>query len=229
MAEEAVVCRPQNRTVWSDMNEILANNRRDQRRETILHVARDVFFEEGFGAASMSTIAARVGGSKGTLYNYFRSKEELFEAMVQEMCAKIAEDVFNLDAVDQEPVEVVLTRLGRNYLKHIYSEWAVRTFRLISGEAVRAPQLARIFYEAGPRVGRQRLSGYLVRARASGLITARDCDRAADQFMALCRGDVHFQIHLNLSGPPNDEEIAVEVDAAVAMFMKAYAVEVVQG
>ena len=32
----------------------------------------------------MSTIAARLGGSKGTLYNYFKSKEELFEAQVRE-------------------------------------------------------------------------------------------------------------------------------------------------
>ena len=53
---------------------------RDARRELILDVAQDVFLEEGFAAASMSTIAARLGGSKGTLYNYFRSKDELFAA-----------------------------------------------------------------------------------------------------------------------------------------------------
>ena len=56
---------------------------RDQRREAILNVAREVFFEQGYSAASMSTIAARLGGSKGTLYNYFKSKEELFEAQVR--------------------------------------------------------------------------------------------------------------------------------------------------
>ena len=48
---------------------------RDQRREAILQVAREVFFEYGYSAASMSTIAARLGGSKGTLYNYFKNKE----------------------------------------------------------------------------------------------------------------------------------------------------------
>jgi len=42
-------------------------SKRDQRREVILNVAREVFFEEGFSAASMSMIAAPLGGSKGTL------------------------------------------------------------------------------------------------------------------------------------------------------------------
>ncbi|MGH6965637.1 MAG: TetR/AcrR family transcriptional regulator, partial [Phenylobacterium sp.] len=45
---------------------------RDARREAILDVAQEVFLEEGFANASMSTIAARLGGSKGTLYNYFK-------------------------------------------------------------------------------------------------------------------------------------------------------------
>ena len=59
---------------------------RDARREAILDVAQDVFLEEGFAAGSMSTIAGRLGGSKGTLYNYFRNKDELFEAFVQRRC-----------------------------------------------------------------------------------------------------------------------------------------------
>ena len=69
------------------MSEPVLKDRRDQRREAILEVAREVFTEEGYAAASMSTIAARLGGSKGTLYNYFKSKEELFGAYVREGAA----------------------------------------------------------------------------------------------------------------------------------------------
>ena len=52
-----------------------AVSKRDVRREGILDVARGVFLSEGYATASMSTIAAKLGGSKGTLYNYFKSKE----------------------------------------------------------------------------------------------------------------------------------------------------------
>ena len=46
-------------------------------------MAREIFLTEGYGAASMSAIAAAVGGSKGTLYTYFKSKSELFGEVVR--------------------------------------------------------------------------------------------------------------------------------------------------
>jgi AcrR family transcriptional regulator len=79
---------------------------RDQRREHIIHVAREVFFffeQLGYSAASMSTIAARLGGSKGTLYNYFKSKEELFEAQVRDMCGHAADRILEATVEDRSP------------------------------------------------------------------------------------------------------------------------------
>ncbi len=55
----------------------------EERRQAIIEKAREVFQEEGFDRASMSEIAARVGGSKATLYSYFKSKEELFVAVMK--------------------------------------------------------------------------------------------------------------------------------------------------
>ena len=46
--------------------------------------AREIFLARGFDAASMSDIAKAAGVSKGTLYVYFKNKEELFAAIVQE-------------------------------------------------------------------------------------------------------------------------------------------------
>ena len=158
------------------MNDTALKTPRDRRRDAIIEVAREVFFEEGYAAASMSSIAARLGGSKGTLYNYFRSKEELFEAQVREGCARIAEDAFEqMDSA--RPIAEVLARLGESYLGHLYSDWAVRTYRVVIAEAVRSPQLARMFYEAGPAVGLKRLEVYLEDARARGVVKIDDCAR----------------------------------------------------
>ena len=120
--------------------------RKDQRREAILQVAAEVFFEEGYQATSMSAIAARLGGSKGTLYNYFDSKEALFEAHIRESCGRIAAEI--LDFSDDQPVPEVLQRLGERYIERIYSEWSVRTFQIIVAEAKRTPELARQFFAA---------------------------------------------------------------------------------
>ena len=55
---------------------------KDQRRADVLAAALDEFFERGYAAARMHDIADRAGLSKGTLYLYFASKEELFRALI---------------------------------------------------------------------------------------------------------------------------------------------------
>ncbi|MBN9072699.1 MAG: TetR/AcrR family transcriptional regulator, partial [Rhizobiales bacterium] len=54
------------------------------KRRQILDGARRIFIEMGFDAASMNDITRAAGVSKGTIYVYFASKEELFEALVDE-------------------------------------------------------------------------------------------------------------------------------------------------
>ena len=64
---------------------------KDQRRERIIQVARSVFYEVGYAGASMSMISSRLGGAKASLYAYFNSKEDLFEAIIREQCGQIAD------------------------------------------------------------------------------------------------------------------------------------------
>jgi AcrR family transcriptional regulator len=193
--------------------------RKDQRREAIVAVAAEVFREEGYQAASMSTIAARLGGSKGTLYNYFDSKEALFEAYIRESCGRIAADI--LDFADDQPVAGVLQKLGERFLDQILSEQSVRMFQIIVAEARRTPELARLFFESGPLVGRERIGRYLKEARTRGEIEADDCDEAAWIFLAACRAH-HLEVVLNLKPKPSAGEIAAQVTRAVEMFMARY-------
>ena len=55
---------------------------KEQRREEILHAATKVFFEKGLSASTMDDIAERAELSKGTLYLYYHSKEDLYLAVM---------------------------------------------------------------------------------------------------------------------------------------------------
>jgi AcrR family transcriptional regulator len=55
---------------------------REERRQQILEAAFKVFSQKGFGAATVSDVAARAGVSQGTVYWYFDSKEELLSQSV---------------------------------------------------------------------------------------------------------------------------------------------------
>ena len=193
---------------------------RDERRETILKVAREVLFEHGYRATSMSTIAARLGGSKGTLYNYFKNKEELFEAQVRERCGEAADRILEV-SVEGEPAET-LTRLGEQYLQHLYSEETVQMFRILVAEAQRSPELARVFYEVGPARGQQALQDYLAAAHARGSLNVADCGLAAEQFLSLMKGRTHLQFLLNLIPPLTPEQIRAQIAQAVSAFMRLY-------
>jgi AcrR family transcriptional regulator len=202
------------------MSDAILKDRRDQRREAILEVAREVFSEEGYAEASMSTIAARLGGSKGTLYNYFRNKQELFAAYVREECGRFAEGIF--DGPADADLAARLTSIGERFLAHLMSDWAVRTYQLVVAEAHRTPELAAIFYEAGPADGFARMAEVMEEARARGEIVADDCDRAAQQFMALCKDNLHFRYALNLIDRPTEAEIRETIREAVLTFMARY-------
>jgi AcrR family transcriptional regulator len=54
------------------------NNKSQQRRQEILSAAAIVFDTRGYGQATMDEVARQAGLSKGSIYNYFRSKKELF-------------------------------------------------------------------------------------------------------------------------------------------------------
>jgi|ERR1700677_1444787 AcrR family transcriptional regulator len=198
----------------------IAATARDQRRETIMSVAREVFFELGYSAASMSAIAARLGGSKGTLYNYFKNKEELFEAQVRDLCGHGADRMVDT-TLEEDPIQA-LQAFGERYLQHLYSEQTVKMFRILVAEAQRSPELARMFYEVGPARGRKTLENYLQGAKAKGCLDPPDCAMAADQFLSLCKGPAHLQFMLNLIPPLSIEQIRDHVAQTVALFMALY-------
>lgn len=169
----------------------------------------------------MSHIAARLGGSKGTLYHYFRSKEELFEAHIENRCAGYARSIF--DGVE-EPGDIrhVLTGVAHRILCVSLSEETTAFYSLVVSEAHRTPAIGRAFYESGPRNGIERVAAVLERARANGQIDADDCFQAAEDFMSLIHGGMHFKHILNVIDHPSDEAIRAEAARLVDIFLRAY-------
>lgn len=194
---------------------------RDARREAILDVASDVFLEEGYANASMSTIAARVGGSKGTLYNYFKNKEQLFAAYVVRHCAWQRDAMFEIES-ELGDIREALIKTGRIYLSIVLSDFSMANLRVIVAEAQRTPEIGHAFYEAGPLSGSKRLGAVLQKAVDSGQLKIDDPVHAARQFIGLCQNHMLKARLCNAMAEPTPEEIDREVLPAVDMFLAAY-------
>ncbi|RXF73124.1 TetR/AcrR family transcriptional regulator [Hansschlegelia zhihuaiae] len=191
------------------------------KRRQILDGAREVFLAHGFDAASMGEIARAAGVSKGTLYVYFESKEELFGALVKRQCALTAERLFELDA-DSHDVREVLTRLGQSFIAAMVEPSHVSTVRMVIGCAERKPEIGQLFLDAGPRAGVRRVSTWLRAKIEQGELEIEDAELAAWQFLTTCNSAVMMPVLVGGERPPSRERIAYLVDRAVDMFLAAY-------
>ena len=83
---------------------------RQKRAEYILEVAGTVLAEKGYRDASMDEIAARAGVSKGTLYQHFPTKDDLFVALIDQSLV-LFEQIVQQASVAPEPAQSKLDRI----------------------------------------------------------------------------------------------------------------------
>ncbi len=193
------------------------------KRRQIVEGARDVFLSRGFDAASMADIAKASGVSKGTLYVYFKDKDELFAAIVRGECAMQAEGVFDFDHDDHD-VEAVLLRHGKAFVHSFSDPQRMSSLRAVIAVSARMPDLGRKVYETGPMHGIARVAAYLKAQVAAGVLAIDDCEVAAAQFIECCHATMFKPILFNFGPPPTPERVDHVVGMAVRMFMAAYSV-----
>ena len=195
----------------------------DKRRQ-ILDGARTVFLSAGFDGASMGEIARVAGVSKGTLYVYFDSKEDLFEALIIREKSSLAEALFTLDADDPD-VPAVLTKLGASFLTEMGRPEHVAVVRMVIGACEKFPRFGQAFYEAGPACGVARLSGYLDAQVRAGRLRVADTELAARHFLHLCQAGQMTRLLFAAGDAASAAEIRYQVDGAVRVFLAGYGPE----
>lgn len=191
------------------------------KRRQIVQGARKVFLSRGFDAASMGDIAKEAGVSKGTLYVYFKDKEALFSAIVEQECCSHAESTFKLDDADAD-VEVVLRKLGTQFVGFLSAPGKVDSLRIVIAIAERMPEIGRAFYETGPKTGIRKLAAYLKAQTEAGVLKVDDYEVAAAQFLDSCQSMLFKPVLFNFEPPPSDARVAHVVGMAVRTFMAAY-------
>jgi AcrR family transcriptional regulator len=192
-----------------------------ERRRRIIEGAAEIFVRDGYEGASMSHIAAAANVSKGTLYNYFPSKQALFAAFVRQRCNRLVDEVFgetesNLDLAGD------LTRIGRIMLNVMVSPDGLAMYRVVVMEASKFPELAAAFYNAGPRVMVARMADWLTRQAAAGALHVPDPLFAAEQFFALTQARVLMRARTDAGYIATESDIDFVVHGAVQVFLRAY-------
>jgi AcrR family transcriptional regulator len=113
-------------------------------RQAILDAALDLFGDRGFFGTSLRDVAERVGIRDSAIYNYFPSKESLFEALIAlDHDARRERVSAALDDPSHEP-RVVLERLARLILDDFATPRQQQVFRILMSDGLRLARAGRL-------------------------------------------------------------------------------------
>ena len=191
----------------------------EDRRQAIIEVALDVFGEVGFKRASMTAIAQRLGGSKGTLYGYFESKEELFETAMKMASEGRGDRIVQLLDPDSSDLRANLELFAQTYLDFIVGNDVLAITRTGIAEGYSSPLGAHLFQQ-GPQRAVMLLTKFFASQIKCGRLRETSPLVAALHFKGLIEVDF---LEAALYGATPQIEKHEAVPLAVDTFLRAYA------
>jgi TetR/AcrR family transcriptional regulator, regulator of autoinduction and epiphytic fitness len=111
--------------------------------EQILQGAMQEFLVRGYAGTSMEKVAAAAGVSKPTVYSYFKDKEVLFQALIENLADKKFKSTFGSEPLAGEP-KIVLRNIAETAFKKFEDEDFTAFMRVLIGESGRFPELAKV-------------------------------------------------------------------------------------
>jgi len=191
----------------------------DARRQAIMAAAWEMFREGGFERTTMSEIADRVGGSKATLYSYFKSKEELFAAALEQTMHERADEAFDR-LTGTGKLEKRLLEFASSYLEARVAPDMISVDRALIAEAERS-DLGEVLREQFVLPHWRRLAAVMEKEMLRGRLYKADPYLAAMHFRGLIEADI-LEDRLHADRPVTAERVEAAVTDGVEAFLRAY-------
>ena len=188
--------------------------RTEEKRQEIVRIAAELFQELGYERTSMSAIAARVGGSKATLYGYFPSKEDLLRAVLDHDVNEEAERLIQ-EFLAEKDLRSGLIRLGIAFLSGHPARGA--SIRSVANQPI-----AQEFYENVLQPAWQRLADRFAAMMKEGRLRFADPWITAMHWKGLNEWDMLERHLLCANAGANPNEIVTAATAAADAFMRVY-------
>ena len=142
-----------------------------------------MFAEKGFAGARMDEIARRAGVSKGTLYLYFATKEDMFRAVVREVVVPNVEAVQQATLAAGLPFATMVRMLLPRFAEVVTTLPIGAVAKMVIGESRNFPELARVWHDEVISKGVGLLSALIARGQARGEVRPGDPRTAAFSIM----------------------------------------------
>jgi AcrR family transcriptional regulator len=199
------------------MSEPRFQRRKEDRPAEITEAALAEFAEHGYAATRVERVARRAGVSKGLLYLYFKTKEELFKAVIRSFVEpRIIGISTALDASDLGAEEFIRGPF-LEFIKGVPDSPVRIVFRLMVAEGPRHPDLTDFYYDAVVKRGLAMLKKLISR----GVDTGEFKKTALDELPQLLISPVIFSVFWKTvfdkhQALDTDRLIQTQIDALLA-------------
>jgi AcrR family transcriptional regulator len=191
-----------------------------KKEREVLNVASDYFLSHGYKGTSINAMARDSGISKESIYRYFSSKKELFQAVIAKELSDYRKrlDFLNFE-FDTISLDAALQQTAESILQAVSSDRVLALRRLIFHEAVNSPDIGEIYYSTGP----QQAYDYLVK-----VFTAHHSDtdftpmKLSHYFVAMTLHMKMLQRECNVLKAPSRAEIRKHAKAVTADFLTVF-------
>lgn len=155
--------------------------RKDARPAELLAAALDLFVERGYAGTRLDDVASRAGVSKGTLYLYYSSKEELFKAVIREGLVPVYEHGERMVDAHTGSAEELIRNLLREWWETVGATNLGGIPKLMIAESGNFPDVTRYYFDEIVSRGRK----LVARAVHLGIDTGEFRDLPVDQIVRL--------------------------------------------
>ncbi|HSC15149.1 MAG TPA: TetR/AcrR family transcriptional regulator [Gammaproteobacteria bacterium] len=189
------------------------------KEQEVLDVATEYFLQHGYRGASINAMARSSGISKESIYRYFSSKQQLFEAVIGRELIEYRRGLHRLDTLRSMDLRTALITVAETILGIITTDRTQALRRLIFDEATRSPEVGRHYYKIGAAQAYSVLESVLdTHAHESDF----DVPTLARHFAAMLCWRMTLERQCAVRAEPTQEEMAELSAAVVDDFMKAF-------
>jgi AcrR family transcriptional regulator len=178
--------------------------RKEERPSEIVAAALASFAERGFAATRLEDVAARAGVTRGTLYLYFPSKEELFKAVVRQFIVPVIQDREEMIAAAALPSAQIIEKFIMSFPDLVAGSALPAIPRLVIAEARNFPDLAQFYFDEVLQRARTRVRALIKRGVDRGEFRKVDIDRVFFCLMGPILAGVIWQ---SVFQPHDDEKL----------------------
>lgn len=191
-----------------------------KKRQRYLHVATELFLEQGYDGTGLDQLIERCGGSKMTIYSYFGDKKGLLKAVVTEETEQLRE-ALKFEVLEDMSSRQLLMQFSCRYLKFLYNPRLLKLIRLLIAQNQNEPELVDFFLEQSARYSQSVLQTYLEEQSRFGQLNIDNTYFASEQLLGALKGN-RFVEALFLDRAFDEQEMNHYAEHVVGAFLHLY-------